>query len=453
VDEIKYWEIDFPDWGDEENPSTEKAVEGFGEVFDEAVRIRLRAEVPVVSYLSGGVDSTTVASQIKSIRGSSVPTFTIQIADPALDETDRALLAARTIGSQPTIVTLDGPAIANAYPELVRAADCPVVDTSSAALLCLAKEVHRQGYRVAMTGEGADESLAGYPWFKVNRILRLLDVGALKPSLAIRRAVLRFSAPDVPWESARRTIEQAGGPYAYNDLYGLMTTSRRLFYRAETFAAIDGHLAYEDLDLNYDRIHRWHPMNQGLYLGFKTMLPGLLMNHKGDRPAMNSSVETRYPFLDDKVIDYCRRLHPRFKLRGLRRDKHLLRLFAARTLPGAIANRPKAMFRAPFASTFFAQPPAFVSQLLSRDSLNRTGLFDTDAVVRHREEYDRYRWSGGRRLAMEMGLTAVMATQLWHHTFLGGGLCDLPTWSAPMVDLTRPANVRTSSALLSAAAG
>jgi asparagine synthase (glutamine-hydrolysing) len=444
VEEISYWDIDFPDRGEESNPTNEQALQGFQEVFEEAVRIRLRADVPVVSYLSGGVDSTTVAAQIKRIRGSSVPTFTIQIADPALDETERALLAARTIGSHPTIVTLDGRAIASAYPELVRAADCPVVDTSSAAMLCLAKEVHRQGFRVAMTGEGADEALAGYPWFKVNRLFRLLDAGSFRPSLAIRRAFLRLSSPDVPWASAKRTIESAGGPYAYNDIYGIMTMSRRMFYRPETFDQIGGHIAYEDLSLNYDRMKRWHPLNQGLYLGYKTMLPGLLMNHKGDRPAMNSSVETRYPFLDNKVIDFCRGLHPRFKLRGLGRDKHLLRLFAGTMLPASIADRPKAMFRAPFASTFFADPADYVGQLLSRESLEKTGLFDADRVTRCREEYSKHRWIGGRRLSMEMGLTAVMATQLWHHSYLGGGLCDLPTWSAKPVDVSRAPVIRTS---------
>jgi asparagine synthase (glutamine-hydrolysing) len=444
VEEIMYWDIDFPDQGDELRPTTEQAIEGFREVFEEAVRIRLRADVPVVSYLSGGVDSTTVAAQIKRIRGSSVPTFTIRIADPALDETDRALMAAKTIESQPTIITLDGPAISSAYPELVQAADCPVIDTSCAAMLCLAKEVHRQGYRVAMTGEGADEALAGYPWFKANRLLRSLDMGGFRPSMAIRRAFLRISSAGVPWESAKRTIELAGGPYAYNDVYGMMTMSRRMFYLPETFQAIDGHIAYQDLSLNYDRIKRWHPVNQGLYLGYKTMLPGLLMNHKGDRPAMNSSVETRYPFLDNKVMEYCRTLHPSFKLRGLRRDKHLLRLFASTMLPSAIADRPKAMFRAPFASTFFADPAAYVSQLLSRESLQATGIFDVNAVTRCRDEYSKLRWMGGRRLSMEMGLTAVMATQLWHHQFLGGGLCELPTWSPKGVDLGRPPVIRNS---------
>lgn len=442
VRERVYWDLDFPDRGDEYNPPVRRAVDEFREVFFEAVELRLRADVPVGAYLSGGVDSTSVAVAASKIRGESIPSFTIQITDPALDETERALLAADVIGSRPTVVVCSGEEISAAYPELVVASEAPVMDTSCAALLCLAKEVHRQGFRAVVTGEGADEALAGYPWYKSNRLFRMLDVGSFRPSNAIRRAFLRITAPHIPWSNVERIQELIGGPHACMDLYGMVSLSRSAFYRPETYDAIGGHIAYEDLDLNLDRLKKWHPLNQSLYLGYKTMLPGLLMNHKGDRPAMHSSVEARYPFLDERVLDYCARIHPRYKLKGLRRDKHLLRLVAAQMLPGTIANRPKAMFRAPFANTFFQNPPSFVEDLLSEESLRKTEYFDPERVRRFRETFHQYRWGGGRRLTIEMGLTGVMATQLWHHTFLGGGLCQLPTWSAPQYDVSQPALVR-----------
>ena len=190
------------------------------------------------------------------------------------------------------------------------------------------------------------------------------------------------------------------------------------------------HTAWDDLDLNTEGLKRWHPLNRALYLGYKTMLSGLLMNHKGDRPALHNSVETRYPFLDLNMINLCSSLHPRWKLRGFRRDKHLLRNYASKILPTEIANRPKAMFRAPFANTFFTNPPAFVEQLISEESLRKTGYFDVKQVWHYRSIYKDYKLREcGKKLVAEMGLTGVMATQLWHHIFLGGGLCDLPTWS------------------------
>ena len=437
-----YWDLPYPDQGYEHNPTEKQAVDEFREVFSEAVRIRLRADVPVVSYLSGGVDSTAVASTATKIRGESIPTFTIQIADPRFDETDRALAAAKTIGSTPTIVTLHGPDISAAYPELVRASDCAVVDTSCAALLCLAKEVHRQNYRVALTGEGADEALAGYPWFKGSRLARMCDIGGLPTSVAIRRLHLAILSPETPWSRVTSAWGHLGGRHAYNDLYGIMSVSRSLFYRPETWEKLEGHSAYEDFVINKDLVKRIHPMNRQLYFGYKSLLAGLLLNHKGDRPAMNSSVETRYPFLDEKVVEYCCKIHPRFKLRGIWRDKHLLRSFASDILPKNIANRPKAIFRAPFGNTFFDEPAEYIDQLLSRESMERTGLFDTDKVIEYRKTFRQYGRGFGRRLSIEMGLTAVMATQLWHHSYLGGGLCDLPVWTPPAVDESIPAVIR-----------
>lgn len=430
--ERRYWDLDFPDRGEEyDPPRSGQLVEEFREVFQRAVEIRLRADVPVVGYLSGGVDSTSVMAMAAKLRGSSLPAFTIRIPTPELDETDRALLAARTINAHPTVVECDGAAIASAYPKLVMASEAPVMDTSCAALYCLAAEVRRQGFKVAVTGEGADEALAGYPWFKTNRLMRLLDIRGFNTSNFLRWGFLKLTAPHIPWSNVQRIQKLIGGPHACLDLYGLVSLSRSRYYTAEMYNSIGNHVAYEDLDLRLDRLRRWHPLNQSLYLGYKIMLPGLLMNHKGDRPAMHNSVETRYPFLDENVVDFCAKVHPRWKLKGIRRDKHLLRSMAASMLPASIADRPKAMFRAPFANSFFDHPPEYVDQLLSVESLRATGYFDPDKVTQYRASYHRYRWGSGKRLTLEMGLTGVMATQLWHHQFLGGGLCDLPTWQVP----------------------
>ncbi|PYT07789.1 MAG: asparagine synthetase B, partial [Acidobacteria bacterium] len=112
-----------------------------------------------------------------------------------------------------------------------------------------------------------------------------------------------------------------------------------------------GETAYDQLEFDTTRTSRWHPLNQSLYMGYKTQLPGLLLNHRGDRASMANSVETRYPFLDESLIELCCRIDPRWKLRGLSRDKYLLRLAARRLLPKHLAERRKAMFRAPFANT------------------------------------------------------------------------------------------------------
>ena len=192
-----------------------------------------------------------------------------------------------------------------------------------------------------------------------------------------------------------------------------------------------GHDAYSDLDVRADRIKRWHPLNQSLYAGYKIMLPGMLLLSKGDRIAMNASVETRYPYLDEDVIAFCAGIAPEYKLRGMN-EKWILRQVAARVLPKKIANRPKTMFRASMASTFLGTDrPNWVDQLLSRESLATTGYFDPEIIARQRAWQTRIPRITPARSVYDVALTCVVSTQLWHHIFCGGGLCDLPTLADP----------------------
>jgi asparagine synthase (glutamine-hydrolysing) len=292
----------------------------------------------------------------------------------------------------------------------------------------LAREVHAQGYKVALTGEGADEWLAGYPWYKVHRLLSWLDViPGLPLSQLSRRAYLRLTgAPRFPWSYVRRIHQATGGHNAFLDVYGLMSLSKLRFFSRPMLDVAFQHIPYDDLGFNLERVRRWHPLNRSLYVGARIMLPGLLLSCKGDRVAMNSSVETRYPFLDEDVFGFLSRLHPRWKLHGLR-EKYILRLLADRWLPHSIAWRPKTMFRAPFDSFSWDNPPAFIDQLLSEDSLRQTGYFNPDAVCYWRQGFRGMRANSGQRLSIEMGLVGVVSTQLWHHTFIDSSLADLPS--------------------------
>lgn len=426
--ERKYWDLDFPNRGDEDRGVSETAlVDEFEAAFQKSVELRLRADVPVVSYLSGGVDSAAVLAMASRIRGEPLPSFTIGFNDAKFDETSKALQTARFIGADPFVVRTNARAISNAYPDLVRAADCPVVDTSCAALWSLAGDVHRRGYKVALTGEGADEALAGYVWFKTSKMVQQFDAGPFKPSQAISRFVRTLGAQGDSRAHMDRNEALMGGTPAQAELYSMVSSSRYRFYSGRMWEQLDGHVAYEDLDFDVERMKRWHPLNRSLYLGYKTLLAGLLLNHKGDRVAMANSVETRYPFLDEDLIKLCARVHPSMKLNGLRHDKYLLRKAAARWLPKDVALRPKAMFRAPFAATFLDDPPPYVHQLMSEESLRKTGYFDV-AKVRSQFNGGTHAKEGTRSYFAGMGLATIVATQLWHHTYLGGGLCELPAF-------------------------
>src|SRR5262249_20143051 len=144
------------------------------------------------------------------------------------------------------------------------------------------------------------------------------------------------------------------------------------------------------------------------------------------RVAMHSSVEVRYPFLDEDVFTFLAKLHPRWKLRGFH-DKYLLRRLAERYLPKAVYSRKKGIFRAPFDSCHMDPEPAFVAELLSDESLAKSGYFDVKAVRHWRQTFRQLKPGSLPRLAVEMGLTAVVATQLWYHNYIDGSLASLPS--------------------------
>ena len=433
INERAYLKMDFPDRGEEVRGENAKSlVDRFEHLLVNAVEERLRADVPVGSYLSGGVDSSVIAALACHVKGPAINTYTVRVDAPDLDELDAANLVARYIGTKPPIVqnfrTEDA---LNTYPRLIHAAEAPVLDTSCAALLQLARRVHSCDQKVVLTGEGADEWLIGYPWYKAEKILNFLDVIPKFPlSDWFRRGYLRLH--NVPQYSARyrRAVEVSlGGPNAWIDAYGLLAISKLRFYAPALRDVLLNHNAWADLQIPLDRAKRWHPLNRGIWVAARVTLAGHLLQAKGDRVAMNSSVEVRYPFLDEEVFSFLASLDPRWKLRGFR-DKHLLRLLAKRWVPPSVYRRQKVIFRAPLDSFHIEPEPSFVGQLMSEESLRRSGYFNVEQVRHWRHAFRQLRPGSLERLSVELGLVGVVATQLWHHLFIDPELAEIPSLTA-----------------------
>ncbi len=427
----QYWDLDFPDDGQErrlQDPTP--LVDELEALMRQSVERRLRGDVPVVSYISGGLDSTVVLGMSSKQRGHAVPSFTVGLTKAGPDERGPAAEAAAVLGSKLTVVDMDRSGIVNAFPELIVAAEGPVLDTSCATLMKLAGAVHEQGYKVALTGEGADEALAGYVWFKSQKVRNWIgdNVGSWLPTAGRKLALLAVGGGS---ERQPPLMAMRGVRPAQQDLYELLGQVRPVLFSRDLRAELRDSDPFADLDLTNDRITKWHPLNRSLYIGYKVMLAGLLMISKGDRIAMHNSIEARYPFLDDDVIQFCSQIGTEYKLNGMT-EKWLLRQVAARTLPAQIANRPKTMFRASLSGTFLGNHrPAWVDQLLSPESLRKTGYFDPEAVANQVWWQRSIPRVTARRFVYDLGLTSVVSTQLWHHLFLGGGLCELPQWTAP----------------------
>ncbi len=299
---------------------------------------------PVVSYLSGGIDSSIVVAMAAKLRGKSIPTFTIQIMTPHLDETSQAAVVSRHIGATPIVVQVGAAEVLGTYPELTRAAEAPVIDTSCTALLMLARAVHEHGYKVALTGEGSDEWLAGYPWYKVHRLLSFFDVVPGLPAesgVAPRHLGRGGRRPRASADYISRVRETLGHHSSFQDIYGIMSLSRLRFFSPRLREALADHIPYLDFEPNLARMAHWHPLNQGLYWAGRIHLPGHLLSLKGDRVAMNSSVETRYPFLDEEVFQFLAPLASALENAWLQGQIHLCGFCASATCPRRSPGGPR----------------------------------------------------------------------------------------------------------------
>lgn len=449
VEDRVYWQIDYPDHGQEDTSLSDEAiVDEFERLLVQSVDRRLRADVPVVGCLSGGVDSTIVVALANHVLGRPIKTFTVSVDDPRLDETSDVAESAGHMGCESVVLRCANSDILNQYPALIRAAEAPVIDTASAAVLRLSQLIREHGYKVALTGQGADELLAGYIWFKSSSMMDRLNI---IPGLAnrVRWLYTRFATPNYPWSDIQAHMDSVGGRYnAAFDAFGRVFTPRFDFYSPEMRERIKGRSPFAEMGLNSERMSRWAPLNQGLYLTSRTLLSGMLLSSKGDRACMNASVEMRHPFLDEDLFDFVARLQPRWKLRGMR-DKFLLRTVAERWLPKTMSRRRKAMFLTPWESLCpapgsGATAPTYVEDLLSEESLRRAGYFDPATVARWRRQVRTMRRSL-LRTSIEMSLVGVVSTQLWHHSFIDGSLTSLPS-EAGQVTCFSPAPIELHSA-------
>jgi asparagine synthase (glutamine-hydrolysing) len=221
----------------------------------------------------------------------------------------------------------------------------------------------------------------------------------------------------------RRSFDAVGGKNAWLLAYMLMAAAKYEFFSRDTLSALGDQVPLEDLALNFDGLRRWHPLNRSIYLGTRVHLPGLHLASRGDRATGRSGVEGRYPFLDRAVFDFLAPLAPDWKIRGLT-DKYLQRRLAKRWLPDRLGAGRKSLLHAPLDAFHHATPPAWAEQLLSDESLAKSGYFDARAVRRWGAAIHKVR-PGFRRLFIEMGLVGVISTQLWHQQFIDASLADL----------------------------
>lgn len=412
----RYWQMDFSTESNRQSDIDWQ--EEFEDLLINATLIRLRADVPVGAYLSGGLDSSTTTALIRKHVQTRLETYSIAFSDPLFDESPYQRKMAEHLGTQHHIVYCTHADIGRTLPQVIWHTETPILRTAPVPMFMLSRLVHTDGFKVVVTGEGADEFLAGYDIFKEMMVRRFW---ARDPQSTLRPMLLKKLYPDISrlnqsgWAYLnaffRKGLSQTEDPW-YSHQIRWSNTSRLARFLVHPPAGFTPHPSPEILPEDFST---WDPLGQAQYLEITTFLSPYLLSSQGDRVAMANSVEGRFPFLDYRLVEFCNRLPPHLKLYGLL-EKYLLRRVAAPLLPPEIWRRVKRPYRAPIQKSFFQpSPPDYVRELLSPTVIQQSGLFHPGMVA----QLVRKAESGAELSEVEeMGLVGILSTQLVHTLFV-----------------------------------
>jgi asparagine synthase (glutamine-hydrolysing) len=395
-----------------------KALERLDALLEDATRLRMISDVPLGAFLSGGVDSSTVVAMMSRV-GHRVRTFTAGFTDESVNELPYARVVARALGTEHVEIPIEADAAA-ILPRLVWHYGEPFAD-SSAVPTHYVSMAAREHVKVALNGDGGDESFAGYPW---NRAIRVAELYHRFVSRSLRRSVLapcgatlaRVAAADGPLRSLSRLMADWSDRPAADlfwiwpgfraaDLVRLYTPSFRS--RLTDFdPAAYCHAIYEGAD-GPDEVDR------GLQVVLQSYLPDDLLV-KTDIASMANSLEARSPLLDHRVLEFAASLPSSLKFKRLQ-TKRLLKALAARLVPPSVVYRRKQGFAIPQATWLRGPLRRTLEVLLGHPRFADRGIFDAGEAL---HLLDRH--LGGEDHSSK--LWALLWLELWFRMFVDGDL-------------------------------
>ena len=420
----EYWDVP-AGRGDESlaRLSEQDVVQQFRARLEEAVRIRLMADVPLGMFLSGGLDSSAIAALMAKMIDRPLQTFSVAFKQRAFSELDYARQVSTAIKADAHEIVIDDQDFFGALPRLIWHEDEPIAHPSSVPLYFVS-ELARQHVKVVLTGEGSDELLAGYgkyPRALVNwraggaysvvpHPVRAWIAGTVVPRLP--RAMRRYASRS--FVAMERTPEAM-----FFDNFAAIGLARQRTLLSPRFAGAAPEDVYGPSRQYFDAPNGHSTtLDRLLYADIKTYLVELLM--KQDQMSMAASIESRVPFLDHKLVEFAAALPPRLKLRGFT-TKWILRQAVRSILPPEILSRPKMGFPVPFGLWMRSGWNDMARDVLLDSRARQRGIVDAGEVERllaaHR--------SGAAQSAD--AIWSLLNLELWYRTFIdGGGVQTLP---------------------------
>jgi asparagine synthase (glutamine-hydrolysing) len=394
--QVRYYEIG-------KNPGQEcksytEAEEAFTSMLEDAVKLRLRSDVPVGAYLSGGIDSSVVLHLIKNITKNKFKTFSITFEDKEFDESAYQNDMVKHINSEHHSVNITYEKIDRIFPEAVYHFERPVFRTAPVPLFLLSEIVRQNGIKVVLTGEGADEILFGYDSYKE---LRLLEFWSKYPDSKLRPQLIRKLYPHLSHYSDGSQFGMM--KMFYEDFLGVFDNDlASLNIRINNNKILQNYFEKEskpdfDNDIFIHELRNWLPGNynsfsllqKNQFLEMRTLLSGYLLSSQGDRMSMAHSVEGRYPFLDHRLVDLLFTMKDDYKLKGFN-QKYLLKNSYKSQIPPSIINRPKRPYMSPDLRSFIVngKPTENTAFFLSEDLIKDYGIFNYKWVNRFLRKFN-----------------------------------------------------------------
>ena len=427
----RWWDIDFtPDV----ESSEDELIDQVEELLVDAVRLRLRADVPVATYLSGGLDSSAIAAiAAGQLSEDTLFAFGVGFSDERFDESDSQNEIARQLGTVFHRTIVDAAAIGEAFPRVVELAEKPLLRTAPAPLLLLSGAVQEAGLKVVLTGEAADELFGGYDIFREDKVRRFW---ARDPSSRLRPLLFARLNRWLSTDPARagaflarfygRDLETVDDPL-YSHRLRFVNTARCLRLLAPELleeAAREGESAARLLRQLPTRFHEFSPLARAQYLEMVTFFEGYLLHSQGDRMLMGHSIEGRFPFVDYRLAELAARLPDSLRIRGLQ-DKYALRRAVARYLGDDIRRRPKVPYRAPIREVFFGRKrPEYAVDLLRAQRVEDAGLLDPAAVGRMVAKFEAA--PGGVSETDEMAFVGAVSLMVLHERMVQAPILARP---------------------------
>jgi asparagine synthase (glutamine-hydrolysing) len=409
----EYWDVSFEPRGPR-NPR--EALEAFAPLFDEAVRIRMMADVPLGAFLSGGIDSSAVVASMARQSERPVVTASVGFAERSHSELEHARLVARAVGSEHHEI-LVRPNAAEDLPRLVWHLDQPFADSSILPTYYVSRAA-RERVTVALSGDGGDEIFAGYQrrygmHRLESRLRRLLPAG-LRRGLLAPLARIYPRAEWIPrplrFKLVLANLGQSFERAYFNDLCLFLDEEKRALLAPEFQAQAGGHDPFAAFSRHFERVRGADPLSRVLYVDFKTWLHDDILV-KVDRMSMACSLEVRAPLLDHKVVEFAAGLPPELKYRGPV-SKFLLKRHVASRLPALDINRPKQGFEIPLGAWLRGELREMARDLLFSPRAAARGFVRPEEVKRIWDAHQR----GVRNHAAQ--LWALMALELWLRAYV-----------------------------------